>query len=58
MLAVTEDYETSLERLVTGRLNAAALDFQAGAMIAIKLYPEGQRPEQDVPGPACSAPRC
>ncbi len=38
-LEVTEDYETSLERLVTGKADAAALNFQAGAMIANKLYP-------------------
>ena len=38
-LEVTEDYETSLERLVSGKADAAALNFQAGAMIANKLYP-------------------
>lgn len=38
-LEVTDDYETSLERLVTGKADAAALNFQAGAMIANKLYP-------------------
>jgi ABC-type amino acid transport substrate-binding protein len=38
-LEVTEDYETSLERLVTGKADAAALNVQAGAMIANKLYP-------------------
>lgn len=39
MLEVTPDYETSLERLVSGKADAAALNFQAGAMIANKLYP-------------------
>lgn len=38
-LEVTEDYETSLERLVGGSADAAALNVQAGAMIANKLYP-------------------
>ncbi|MET0867636.1 MAG: transporter substrate-binding domain-containing protein [Pseudorhodoplanes sp.] len=38
-LEVTEDYETSLERLVGGKADAAALNVQAGAMIANKLYP-------------------
>ena len=38
-LEVTEDYETSLERLVSGKADAAALNFQAGAMIANKMYP-------------------
>lgn len=38
-LEVTEDYESSLERLVNGTADAAALNFQAGAMIANKLYP-------------------
>lgn len=38
-LEVTEDYETSLERLVSGKADAAALNYQAGAMIANKLYP-------------------
>ncbi len=38
-LEVTEDYETSLERLVTGKADAAALNFQAGTMIANKLHP-------------------
>jgi polar amino acid transport system substrate-binding protein len=38
-LEVTEDYETSLERLVSGKADAAALNFQAGTMIANKLYP-------------------
>ena len=38
-LEVTEDYETSIERLVSGKADAAALNFQAGAMIANKLYP-------------------
>jgi polar amino acid transport system substrate-binding protein len=36
---VTEDYESSLERLVSGTADAAALNVQAGAMIANKLYP-------------------
>jgi len=38
-LEVTEDYDTSLERLVSGKADAAALNFQAGAMIANKMYP-------------------
>ena len=38
-LEVTEDYESSLERLVNGTADAAALNVQAGAMIANKLYP-------------------
>lgn len=38
-LEVTEDYESSLERLVKGTADAAALNVQAGAMIAAKLYP-------------------
>jgi polar amino acid transport system substrate-binding protein len=38
-LEVTEDYESSLERLVKGTADAAALNVQAGAMIANKLYP-------------------
>lgn len=38
-LEVTEDYESSLDRLVKGTADAAALNIQAGAMIANKLYP-------------------
>jgi ABC-type amino acid transport substrate-binding protein len=38
-LEVTEDYESSLDRLVKGTADAAALNVQAGAMIANKLYP-------------------
>lgn len=38
-LEVTENYETSLERLVAGKADAAALNYQTGAMIANKLYP-------------------
>jgi polar amino acid transport system substrate-binding protein len=38
-LEVTDDYESSLDRLVRGTADAAALNVQAGAMIAAKLYP-------------------
>lgn len=38
-LVVTEDYETSLARLVGGEADAAALNHQAGAMLAQRLYP-------------------
>jgi ABC-type amino acid transport substrate-binding protein len=37
-LVVTEDYETSLARLVDGEADAAALNYQAGAMIANRIY--------------------
>ena len=38
-LVVTADYEESLARLVRGEADAAALNFQAGARIAARLYP-------------------
>jgi polar amino acid transport system substrate-binding protein len=38
-LVVTVDYEESLARLVRGEADAAALNFQAGARIAARLYP-------------------
>jgi polar amino acid transport system substrate-binding protein len=38
-LVVTEDYESSLAQLVAGEADAAALNHQAGAMIANRLYP-------------------
>jgi polar amino acid transport system substrate-binding protein len=38
-LSVTTDYEQSLARVVDGTADAAALNFQAGAIIAIRLYP-------------------
>ncbi len=38
-LMVTDDYETSLARLVSGEADAAALNHQAGAMLANRLYP-------------------
>lgn len=40
-LVVTADYEESLARLVRGEADAAALNFQAGARIAARLY-QGQ----------------
>lgn len=36
---VTEDYETSLARLVSGEADAAALNYQTGALLAARLYP-------------------
>jgi polar amino acid transport system substrate-binding protein len=38
-LVVTEDYETSLARLVSGEADAAALNYQTGALLAARLYP-------------------
>src|SRR5262249_39589744 len=38
-LMVTEDYETSLARLVNGEADAAALNYQTGALLAERLYP-------------------
>ncbi len=38
-LVVTSDYEESLRLLVGGEVDAAALNHQAGAMIAAKLHP-------------------
>lgn len=38
-LVVTADYEESLVRIVRGEADAAALNFQAGARIAARLYP-------------------
>jgi ABC-type amino acid transport substrate-binding protein len=38
-LVVTEDYETSLARVVGGEADAAALNYQAGASLAARLYP-------------------
>ncbi len=38
-LVVTQDYEESLARVVTGQADAAALNFSAGARIADRLYP-------------------
>jgi ABC-type amino acid transport substrate-binding protein len=37
-LAVTEDYESSLARLIAGEACAAALNYQAGTMIANRMY--------------------
>ncbi|MBX9826877.1 MAG: transporter substrate-binding domain-containing protein [Xanthobacteraceae bacterium] len=37
-LIVTDDYESSLARLVGGEADAAALNHQAGAMIANRVY--------------------
>jgi polar amino acid transport system substrate-binding protein len=37
-LIVTDDYESSLDRLVGGEADAAALNHQAGAMIANRVY--------------------
>ena len=39
MLLVTADYEESLARIVRGEADAAALNFQAGARLAARLYP-------------------
>jgi ABC-type amino acid transport substrate-binding protein len=36
---VTEDYESSLARLVGGEADAAALNYQAGARLASRLHP-------------------
>jgi ABC-type amino acid transport substrate-binding protein len=38
-LVVTADYEDSLARVVAGEADAAALNYQAGALIAHRLYP-------------------
>ena len=38
-LVVTEDYESSLARLVNREADAAALNYQAGAMLASRLHP-------------------
>jgi polar amino acid transport system substrate-binding protein len=38
-LVVTEDYETSLARLASGEADAAALNYQTGALLAARLYP-------------------
>ena len=38
-LVVAEDYESSLARLVAGEADAAALNYQAGTMIANRGYP-------------------
>jgi ABC-type amino acid transport substrate-binding protein len=38
-LVVTEDYETSLARVVHGDADAAALNYQTGAMLAARLHP-------------------
>ena len=38
-LVVTEDYETSLARLVSGEADAAALNYQTDALLAGRLYP-------------------
>jgi polar amino acid transport system substrate-binding protein len=37
-LSVTKDYEESLARVVAGSADAAALNYQAGAIIAARLY--------------------
>jgi ABC-type amino acid transport substrate-binding protein len=37
-LSVTKDYAQSLERVVEGKADAAALNYQAGAIIAGRLY--------------------
>jgi polar amino acid transport system substrate-binding protein len=37
-LSVTTDYAQSLERVVEGKADAAALNYQAGAIIAARLY--------------------
>ena len=38
-LLVTEDYEASLARVVNGEADAAALNYQTGAMLASRLHP-------------------
>ena len=38
-LVVTQDYEESLARIVSGEADAAALNFSAGGRIAVRLYP-------------------
>ena len=38
-LVVTDDYETSLARLASGEVDAAALNYQAGALLAARLHP-------------------
>jgi polar amino acid transport system substrate-binding protein len=37
-LSVTKDYQESLARVVAGSADAAALNYQAGAIIAARLY--------------------
>jgi ABC-type amino acid transport substrate-binding protein len=37
-LSVTTDYAQSLEQVVEGKADAAALNYQAGAIIASRLY--------------------
>ena len=38
-LELTENYEDSLARLVSGKADAAALNFQVGVVLAARLYP-------------------
>jgi polar amino acid transport system substrate-binding protein len=38
-LVITTNYEESLERLIKGEADAAALNFQVGASMAARLYP-------------------
>jgi ABC-type amino acid transport substrate-binding protein len=38
-LSVTTNYEESLTRVIEGSADAAALNYQAGAVIAARLYP-------------------
>jgi ABC-type amino acid transport substrate-binding protein len=38
-LVVTQDYEESLTRILSGQADAAALNFSAGGRIAARLYP-------------------
>lgn len=38
-LVVTQNYEESLQQLVSGSADAAALNFQVGAVLAAKLHP-------------------
>ena len=38
-LVVTEDYETSLARVAGGEADAAALNYQTGALLAARLHP-------------------
>src|SRR5882672_7418799 len=38
-LSVTTDYEQSLARVIDGSADAAALNYQAGAIVAARLYP-------------------
>jgi len=39
-LSVTTNYEESLARVIEGSADAAALNYQAGAVMAARLYPE------------------